>query len=149
MRSMRVKITSMIVLAVLIITGLLFLLGYQRARDGVSSRLESDCSVIAEKYALELTAWVNTNATIIDSMAADISVTGIYNEPYDTFHEYLRKTCGLLNADGNIYDIYFTYPDNTMVCASDFTADGSVDYVHDRKWFTEAAGTGALFFSTP
>ena len=41
------------------------------------------------------------------------------------------------------------YPDNTMACASDFVADGSVDYVNTREWFITAAGTGELFFSTP
>ena len=149
MKSMRVKITGMIVLAVLITTTLLFLFGYQWAKDSMSSRLEKDYSVHAEKYAQELTAWVNTNATMIDSLAADIAVSGIYHEDYDTFHEYLQKTCALLNRSGAVYDIYFTYPDNTMVCASSFIADGSVDYVHDRDWFTVAAGTGELFYSTP
>ena len=149
MKSMRVKITGLIVLAVLITTTLLFLFGYRWARDSMSSRMEKDYSVNAEKYAQELTAWVNTNATMIDSLAADITVSGIYNEDYNTFHTYLEKTRALLNRSGAVYDIYFTYPDNSMVCASSFIADGSVDYVHDRDWFTVAAGTGELFYSTP
>lgn len=36
-----------------------------------------------------------------------------------------------------------------MVCASEYVPDGSVDYAHDREWFTSAAGTGELFYSTP
>lgn len=149
MKRLRVRITSMIVLVVLVSTGLLFLISYQRARDSMTSQMEENYSVIAEKYAQELTAWVNANATLIDSMAADITVSRIYTAGYDAFHAYLAESCKLLNKDGVIFDIYFTFPDNTMACASDFIADGTVDYVHNRDWFTVAAGTGELFYSTP
>ena len=149
MKSMRVRITGIIVLVILISTGLVLGVSYQRAKDNISRQIENDYSLIAEKYAQELTAWMNTNASIIDSLAAEITVSKIYAEGYDAFHSYLAETCRLLDKDDIIYDIYFTYPDNTMACASDFTADGSVDYVHDRDWFTTAAGTGELFFSTP
>ena len=149
MKRLRVRMTSMIVLVVLVSTGLLFLLSYQRARDSMSGQMESNYSVVADKYAQELTAWVNRNATIIDSMAAEITVSRIYADSREAFHSYLSENCRLLNKDGTIYDIYFTYPDNSMACASDFVSDGSVDYVHEREWFTAPAGTGELFYSTP
>ena len=149
MKRLRFRITGIIVLVILICAGLLFGLSYQRAKDGMVAEMESDYSVIADKYAQELTAWVNSNAAIIDSLAAEITVSGIYTEGYDAFHSFLAETSRLLNRDEVIYDIYFTYPDNTLVCASDFTADGSVDYVSTRDWFITAAGTGELFFSTP
>ena len=149
MKRLRVRMTSMIVLVVLVSTGLLFLISYQRARDSMSEQLENNYSVVADKYAQELTAWVNTNATIIDSMAADITASGIYEEGYESFHRYLAECCSQLNRDGFIYDIYFTYPDNRMTCASDFVADGTVDYAGTRDWFTTAAGTGEMFYSSP
>ena len=149
MKSMRVKMTGLIVLMVLVSIGLLFLFSYQRSRDSLSAQLEDNYSVVAEKYAQELTAWINTNATIIDSLAAEITATGIYEDSYEAFHSFLAENYSLLNRNGYIYDIYFTYPDNHMACASDFIADGSVDYVHERDWFTTAAGTGELFYSTP
>lgn len=149
MENMRIKLTSMIVLVVLVSAGLLFLFSYQRSRDSMSAQMEASYSIVAEKYAQELTAWINTNATIIDSLAAEITTSGIYNDGYEAFHAYLAKNYELLNKDGRIYDIYFTYPDNHMACASDFIADGSVDYVRTRDWFVLAAGTGELFYSTP
>ena len=149
MRRFRIRVACMIVLAVLVSTGLLFLLSYQRAKDSMSSQTEDNYSVVAEKYAQELTAWINSNATIIDSLAAEITVSRIHKAGYEAFHTFLSENCKALNRDGVIYDIYFTYPDNTMTCASDFTVDGSVDYVHDREWFVTAAGTGELFYSTP
>ena len=149
MKNMRVRLTGMIVLVVLVSTGLLFLLSYQRAGKSLSAQMENNYSVMAEKYAQELTAWINTNATIIDSLTAEITVSGIYNDGYERFHLFLSETYDLLNKDGIIYDIYFTYPDNTMTCASDYIADGTLDYVHEREWFTTAAGTGEMFFSTP
>lgn len=149
MRSTRSRIMGIIVLVVLICTGLFFWIGYQLTGDSVSRQIKNDYSVVAEQYAQKLTAWINTYAAVVDSTAADITISGIYRNDYDTFHRYLGEICRLLNKDGVIFDLYFTYPDNTMACASDFVADGSVDYVNTREWFTTAAGTGELFFSTP
>ena len=149
MKSLRVKMMVLLVLVVLVSTGLFLVIGYQRARNSLSSQLEANYATQADKYAQELTAWVNNNATIIDTMSADIAVNGIYNEPYETFHSYLNESCRLLNQNGYIFDIYFTYPDNNMACASDFIADGSVDYVHDRDWYTVPAATRELFYSSP
>ena len=149
MQNVRVKTVIPIVLAVLVGIGLVMSLSYQRAEESLSAQLESNYSVVAEKYANELTAWINNNATIIETMAAEIATTGIYESDYKTFHQYLAESLDRLNANGYIYDIYFTYPDNRMACASSFVPDGSVDYVHDRDWFSTAAQTGSLFYSTP
>ena len=65
MKRLRVRMTSMIVLVVLVSTGLLFLLSYQRARDSMSGQMESNYSVVADKYAQELTAWVNPFAQML------------------------------------------------------------------------------------
>ena len=149
MKNLRVKMTLLIVMVVLISSALILVISYQRARQSMAGQLELTYSIEADKYAQELTAWINTNAAVIDSLAADIAVSGISKEGYDAFHGYLNKSYDLLNRNGYIYDIYFTYPNNTMACASDFTADGSIDYVHEREWYTAAAESGELFFSTP
>ena len=149
MKSLRGKMTILIVLVVMGSSMLLSLFSYLRARSSLKSQLEDNYSVAAEKYALELTAWLNTNATIIDTLAAEITVNGISYKGYDEFHEYLIESNELLNKNGYVYDIYFTYPDNFMVCASDFLADGTVDFVHEREWYTTSALTGELFYSTP
>ena len=124
MKSFRTKVTVIIVLAVLGSTVLLAFFSYQRARTSLTDQLEDNYGVATQKYALELTAWVNTNATIIDTMAAEIAVNGISYQDYDAFHEYLRHSNELLNKNGYVYDVYFTYPNNFMVCASDFMAVG-------------------------
>ena len=139
----------LVVLVLLVSTAFLMLTSYRRASQSMSDQLEVNYSVTAEKYAQELTAWVNNNATIIDTLAAEITSSQIYDSDYETFHKFLQDNVSLLNRQGYIYDIYFTYPDNSMACASDFIPDGSVDYAHERDWFTAAAGTGELFYSTP
>ena len=149
MKSARIKMTVVIVLAVLVSTGLLLFFSYRRASESLSDQLESNYSIVADKYAQELTAWVNTNSTVIDTLAAEISTGRIYEQDYEAFHSFLYENYEHLNTRGYIYDIYFTYPDNRMACASDFVPDGSVDYAHDRDWFTEAAGTGEMFYSAP
>ncbi len=149
MKSLRTRMTIMILLVVLGSSVLLSFISYQRARSSLISQLEDNYAVAAQKYALELTSWVNTNATIIDTMAAEIAVNNISLKDRDTFHEYLRHSNDLLNKNGYVYDVYFTYPDNNMVCASDFVSDGTVDFVHEREWYTTSALTGKLFFSAP
>lgn len=148
MRSFRLKLVSVIVFVVLVSTAMLLLISYQRTRSSMSVQAEENYTVVVDKYTQELEAWVNTNATIVDSLAAELTINRLYNEDYETFRAWLNENYGRLNKDGSIYDIYFTYPNNTMTCASGFYADGTVDYVHDREWFTEAARTGELYYSS-
>ncbi|MBR2751362.1 MAG: response regulator [Clostridiales bacterium] len=149
MKSFRVRMTLLIVLVVLASTGLLSVVSYQRAKKSVFAQSEENYRVAAEKYSRELTAWINTKATIIDTLATQIEISGIYDGDREAFHQYLLSNYEKLNRNDDIYDFYFTYPDNTMACASDFVVDGTVDYVHDREWYTTAASTRALFYSTP
>ena len=149
MKSLRSRTTIMIVLLVLGSSVLLSFVSYQRAKSSLISQLEVNYAVTAQKYALELTSWVNTNATIIDTLAAEIAVNDISQKGYDEFHNYLKHSNDLLNKNGYVYDVYFTYTNNFMVCASDFIADGTVDFVHEREWYTKSALTGELFFSAP
>ncbi len=149
MKSIRVRVIGIIVLVVLFTTGLLFVVSYQRTRSSMTVQMENNYSTVAEKYAQELTAWISTNATVVDSLAAEITVSRIYEEDNGVFHRFLAERRGLLDRTGVVYDFYFTYPDNSMACASDFVPDGTVDYAHERDWFTEAAATGELFYSTP
>ena len=149
MKNMHLKITIMIVLVLLISLGLLLMISYSRARDTMASQLEDSYSVQAEKYAQELTALLNSQATIVETLSVEITLNDIYEQDYETFHQYLAESFARLNTDGYMYDIYFTYPDNSMACASDFIPDGSMDYAHQRDWFTVAAETGELYYSTP
>ncbi|MBO4902722.1 MAG: response regulator [Lachnospiraceae bacterium] len=149
MKSLRSKLTITIVLVVFGSSVLLSFIGYQRAKSSLVTQLEDNYAVAAQKYALELSSWVSTNATIIDTMAAEIAVNDISTKGYDAFHEYLKHSYELLNKNGYVYDVYFTYPDNFMACASDFVSDGTVDFVHEREWYTTSALTGELFYSTP
>ena len=149
MRTIRTRMTFMIVFVILVSTGLLWMISNDRATKTMTSQLEDGYSVTAEKTAHELTEWIGTNATIVDALAADIGITGICDNGYDAFHGYLAEMLARMNRNGYIYDFYFTYPNNTMACATDFLADGTVDYVNGREWYREAVRTGELFYSTP
>ncbi len=141
--------TILIVLMVLGISLFLSFFSYQRAKKSLIMQVEDNYGVDAQRYSLELSSWVSTNATIIDTLAAELAVNDITSKGYDEFHEYLKHSNELLNKNGYVYDVYFTYPNNYMVCASDFMADGSVDFVHEREWYTTSALTGELFYSIP
>ena len=96
--------TIMIVLVVLGSTVILSFISFMRASSSLTGQLKNNYGVASQKYALELTSWVNTNATIIDTMAAEIAVNGISFEDYDAFHAYLKHSNELLNKNGYIYD---------------------------------------------
>ena len=149
MKSFRARMTILIVLVVLGSSVLLSFFSYHRAKISLIAQLENNYGAAAQRYALELSSWVSTNATIIDTLAAELAVNDITSKGYDEFHEYLKHSNELLNKNGYVYDVYFTYPDNFMVCASDFMADGSVDFVHEREWYTTSALTGELFYASP
>ena len=149
MRSFRVKMTIMIVLVVLISTGLLSLISYRNAKQSVFAQSEEKYRVAADKYAQEMTTWLNANATIVDTLAANIEYSRFFDQDGAFFHDYLKSVYDSLNTKGYIYDIYFTFPDNTMACASDFVADGSVDFSHERDWYTVAAETNEIYYSSP
>ncbi len=138
----------LLVILICFVGGILLVV-WQRVNRSMSDQLEHSCSIAANRYAQELTAWVNTSATVVDTMAAEITANGSFSGNEEEFQAHLSEHCRLLNRDESIYDIYFTWPDNRMVCASGFVPDGSVDYVHDRDWFTVAAGTGEIFYSAP
>ena len=145
----RVRTLLIVIIAVLVGTGAVLTYSFFSARRSMSEQMESNYSVLADKYAQELSAWVNSNARIIDTLAAEITVSRIDEDTQEAFHTYLLENYNLLNSDGRIFDIYFTFPDNHMACASDFVVDGTVDYVHSRDWYIRAAATGELFYSTP
>ncbi len=149
MRSLRAKMTILIALVVLISSGLLLMFNYRRAMNSLSAQIEKNYSLAADKYAQELTALINKYATMIDTLSTEIMVSRLHEKSHDEFHKYLEESFAHLNAEGYLYDIYYTYPDNTMACASDFVVDGTMDYVHDREWYYVAAETRELFYSTP
>jgi Signal transduction histidine kinase len=149
MRRFRVRLTIVIVLVVLISTGLLSVISYRRAKQSVFTQSEEKYRVAADKYAQELTTWLNGNATIVDTLAANIEYSRFFDQDWAFFHDYLKSVYDSLNTKGYIYDIYFTFPDNTMACASDFVADGTVDFSHERDWYTVAAETNEIYYSAP
>ena len=149
MRSFRVKMTIFIVLVVIVSASLLSFFSYRRAEKSVFTQSEEKYRVAADKYAQELTTWLNANATIVDTLAANIEYSRFFDQDGAFFHDYLKSVYDSLNYNGYIYDIYFTFPDNTMACASDFISDGSVDFAHERDWYMVAAETNELYYSSP
>ena len=141
--------TIFIVLVVIVSASLLSFFSYRRAEKSVFTQSEEKYRVAADKYAQELTTWLNANATIVDTLAANIEYSRFFDQDGAFFHDYLKSVYDSLNYNGYIYDIYFTFPDNTMACASDFVSDGSVDFAHERDWYMVAAETNELYYSSP
>jgi len=149
MKSLRGKIIIIVVFIVIVCSCILSGISYRIASTSLTKEQEVNYSQSADKYAQELAAWINSNASIVDTLAADVATTGIIDKSNDELHKYLEANFNLLNKDDVLYDIYFTYPDSVMICASDFISDGSVDYAHEREWYLKAVETGELYYSSP
>ncbi|MBR3042298.1 MAG: hypothetical protein IKH94_06460, partial [Eubacterium sp.] len=65
MKSLRAKMTILIVLVVLGSSVIMSFISYQRTKSSLIEQLEDNYGVAAQKYALELTSWINRNATIL------------------------------------------------------------------------------------
>ena len=149
MRTLRGKLILMVVIAIVVCSAVLSVISYNRASKILAEQLEKTCHTASERYAQELTAWLNFEGAIIDTLAADMVTNKVTDFDTDAMHKYLESNYNLLNEDSVLYDIYYTNLDNVMSCASDYVSDGSVDYVHDREWFVKAVETGELFYSAP
>lgn len=122
---------------------------YFSASRIMENEVNEKYSISAGRYAEELDSWVASHGAIINTMAATMVTDGALDLNDNDFHLYLESVYNKVNHDEVMYDIYFTNPNNVMICASDYVSDGSVDFVHEREWYVEAVKTGKLFYSTP
>ena len=122
---------------------------YFSASRIMENEVNEKYSISAGRYAEELDSWVASHGAIINTMVATMATDGALDLNDNDLHLYLESVYNNVNHDEVMYDIYFTNPDNVMICASDYVSDGSVDFVHEREWYVEAVKTGKLFYSTP
>ena len=122
---------------------------YFSASRIMENEVNEKYSISAGRYAEELDSWVASHGAIINTIAATMVTDGALDLNDNDLHLYLESVYNKLNHDKVMYDIYFTNPNNVMICASDYVSDGSVDFVHEREWYVEAVKTGKLFYSTP
>ena len=122
---------------------------YFSASRIMENEVNEKYSISAGRYAEELDSWVASHGAIINTIAATMVTDGALDLNDNDLHLYLESVYNKVNHDEVMYDIYFTNPNNVMICASDYVSDGSVDFVHEREWYVEAVKTGKLFYSTP
>ena len=72
----RAKTLLLMIMTVLVSVSALLLVSFLRARSSMSEQLEANYSVMADKYAQELSSWVNSKARLVDAIAASITVSG-------------------------------------------------------------------------
>ena len=147
--SLRKKLVIMSLAAVVAGVLALAFVSYFSTSRILKNEVNNNYRTSAGKYAEKLDSWVAGHGAIIDTLAAAMATDRAPELDNQALHLYLENVFRELNKDGVLYDIYFTNLDNVMVCASDYISDGTVDFVHDREWFVEAASTGELFYSTP
>lgn len=147
--SLRKKLVLMAIVSVIAGALALSFFSYFSASRIMENEVNEKYSISAGRYAEELDSWVASHGAIINTMAATMVTDGALDLNDNDLHLYLESVYNNVNHDEVMYDIYFTNPNNVMICASDYVSDGSVDFVHEREWYVEAVKTGKLFYSTP
>ena len=147
--SLRKKLVLMAIVSVIAGALALSFFSYFSASRIMENEVNEKYSISAGRYAEELDSWVASHGAIINTIVATMVTDGALDLNDNDLHLYLESVYNKVNHDEVMYDIYFTNPNNVMICASDYVSDGSVDFVHEREWYVEAVKTGKLFYSTP
>lgn len=149
MEQTRKRLLILITIDILISAAILLGTSYVRSSSVLSHRLEQQAELRAEKYAQELGGWIKGYIGVIETIANDFSIEHVTERSDDEIHQYLKRHYDDLNKDGDISDIYYTDIHNKMTCASEFADQGSIDYVHEREWFVNAAEGTDVCISSP
>lgn len=109
------------------------LIGYSAASHALEKKSTENAIVLASDYANEINNWIWEKSVFLNTVAE--SMIYVNNLDREYLHKYFNKILKRCNTENAIYDIYLQYPNNYMVCATDFIPDGSMDYTK-RKWYT-------------
>ena len=149
MRNIQKRWMILVIVDILICTAILMGTSYVRSSEMFSARAEEKMQLNAKAYAQELAGWMNGYASNIEVLAAEMENNKVATRPENDVRMFLKNALETVGRNGEIADIYYTDVSNHMICGGDFADPGDVDYVHDRKWFTDASVSEDLIYSTP
>ncbi len=149
MEGSRKRWLILVIVDILICTAILLGTSYIRSSDVIKHRMEEEELLKAESYAQEMGGWMKGYARVVENLTADLSQSHVIYRSPSEIHTYLKNNLANINSDGEIADIYYTDVDNHMICGSEFADQGTLDYVHDREWFVNAAASEELCYSRP
>lgn len=146
MKSLKVKFIITTVMICAVCLGLISTISYRIAKDVIREQSDEVQLLSTEKYDRELNTWLSTQAQIVTDVSESVIAADIFD--YQALKEYLAEYVKGYEADGYIYDLYFTYPENKMAAASGYEADGTVDFTQ-REWYLDAVNSDEVVFSSP
>jgi len=147
MRSLRGKFILTTIIICMICLSVISVVSFNVSSEIVSEKVQKEMEYLSQRYSKELEGWMDTQTQMLKTLSAELRVDEKYKD--ENFGKYITEIYETVNDNGYFYDIYFTYTDNTMISATGYVPDGSVDFVNDREWFSNAVESKEIYYSSP
>ncbi|MBO4396208.1 MAG: response regulator [Eubacterium sp.] len=149
MDNSRRKWMILVIVDILVCTAILLGISYIQSSKIITGRMEEEAQIKAESYAQEMSGWITGYARVLNHLASEMSQEHVIDQSEGGIHAFLNDNLLNINTQDEISDLYYTTPDNHMITAGEYIDDGSVDYVHDREWYVNAAAGTDICYSRP
>lgn len=146
MKSLKGRLVGVTCVVMLICLAVTAFISYSIASREIRSESMEKYSLLTEVTSNKINAWLSEQASLVSNKANTIEINGNYEMEY--LVPYLTSIVEDYNAEGYIYDLYFTDTDNQMSSGTGYVADGTTDFTK-RDWFVGACERSGLYFSTP
>lgn len=146
MKSLKGRLVGVTCIVMLICLAVTAFISYSIASREIKTESMDKYGFLTEVTSAKINAWLAEQTTLVTNKKNTIEITGNYDIDY--LISYLTPIVEDYNADGYIYDLYFTSTDNRMAAGSGYVPDGTTDFTK-RDWYIGACETDGLYFSTP
>ena len=146
MKSLKGRLVGVTCIVMLICLAVTASISYTIASREIQSESMEKYSLLTGVTAAKINAWMSEQADLVRNKANTIEINGNYEMDY--LVPYLTSIVEDYNAEGYIYDLYFTDTNNQMSSGTGYVPDGTTDFTQ-RDWFVGACERSGLYFSTP
>lgn len=122
------------------------LIGYAAASSSLQQQNIQNAQLMALSYAEEINSWIWEKEVFLNTIAENMILAD--NFDFEYLHQYFSRMMERTGDSHSIYDLYFTTPDNRMVCATDFDSSKvDLDFTK-RHWYIGPTSSHALYVQT-
>lgn len=146
MKSLKTKLVLNTCLITIVCLCILSGISYFKSSGIVEDTTKETYTVRAKKCGAEIESWIKEQAQIVVNEKQAIEIQNNYEQKY--LSDYLTPIVNDYNADGYIYDLYFTSTKNVMSSGSGYVPEDDIDFTQ-RDWFKKACETDGLYYSSP
>lgn len=143
MKSLRVKVSSVVCIICLLCLSLSLTISYYISYKTVMQQSKERSIVTTTKYSEQLNGWLLEQGKIINEMASDLE----YYNNYD-FNHLLNYFIVKQKSNPNVLCYYIGFADKKMISGDGWVPPADYDCT-EREWYKLAVSSGEVIYSTP